>query len=190
MTHMRLQFFLALTFMTSSLGLADASDSAELDSAASCYLPIPDAYMCPQPSELKKDTRKNIWTTDSGWISDSSSFSSSIVKFLGAQWKGVQLGQVLCLYLGPNTNDFPVGLHKNLIVKTPEALLDGVSKNTAYKSPWTIKTKSTQITMNCYSTTGVTCDCPFRLYIEEKKSVDETINSIQRPSNYPAWGGY
>ncbi|MEC8882940.1 MAG: T4SS-associated protein EirA [Pseudomonadota bacterium] len=186
---MLLQFFLALTFMTSGLGLADTDDNVASDSAESCYLPIPDAYMCPQPSELKKDPKTNTWTTDSGWISDSSSFSSSIVKFLGAQWKGVQLGQILCLYLGPNPNDFPVGVHKNLIVETPEQLLKGVS-NTAYKSPWTIKTKSTQITMNCYSTTGVTCDCPFRIYQEKKESVAETINSIQQPGNYPAWGGY
>ena len=187
---MFLLFFLALTFMTSGLGLADTADNVALDSAESCYLPIPDAYMCPQPSELKKDPKTNTWTTDSGWLSDSSSFSSSIVKFLGAQWKGVQLGQILCLYLGPNPNDFPVGLHKNLIVRTPEELLDGVSKNTAYKSPWTVKTRSTQITMNCYSTTGVTCDCPFRLYTEKKESVADTINSIQQPGNYPPWGGY
>lgn len=183
--HMFLRIFLILICAASGLVVAD-----DRDSAASCYLPIPDAYMCPQPSELKKNPKTSMWFTDGGWSSDSGSFSTSIVKFLGAQWKGVQLGQVLCLYVGPNLNDFPVGLHKNLIVKSPENLLDGVSENTDYKSPWVVKTQSTQTIMNCYSTTGITCDCPFRIYLEKKESVDESINSIQHSTGYSNWGGY
>ena len=178
-----------LAFFTSHITFANSEDNS-LDSAESCYLPIPDASKCPDPSTLKINTKTNQWTTDSGWKSDGGSFTKSISKFLGAQWKGVDLGQILCLYMGPDTSDFPVGIHKNLIVRTPMTILDGVSQNSNYKSPWILKSKDVQITLNCYSTTGSTCDCPFITYVEKTLPIDEVINSIQQPSNYPAWGGY
>jgi hypothetical protein len=181
---MRVNVFIFLIGIVSGLAFADDNP----DSAALCYLPIPDASMCPQPTELKRNPKTNMWSTNTGWKSESGSFSAAIVRFLGAQWKGVELGQILCLYIGPNSNDFPVGIYKNLIVYTPKSLLKNVPESSGYQMPWTVKSESVQTTMNCYSTTGSPCDCPFITYEEKVMSVDDTIRSIQQPSQFPEWG--
>ena len=92
------------------------------NSAESCYLPLSGASICPQVSELKLNPKTNEWKTDSDWSSTAGSFSRSVTSFLGAQWKGVELGYLLCLYQGPNKNEFPIGMHRNMVIQSPEKL--------------------------------------------------------------------
>ena len=158
------------------------------NSAESCYLPLSGASICPQVSELKLNPKTNEWKTDSDWNSTAGSFSRSVTSFLGAQWKGVELGYLLCLYQGPNKNEFPIGMHRNMVIQSPEKLLDNLSpKGADYKNPWNVKEKKTQVTMDCYSKNSNPCDCPFIEYVEKKESVDEIVGSIQKPAQYPPW---
>lgn len=98
------------------------------------------------------------------------------------------MGHLMCIYQGPNVNEFPVSLHKNIIVQNPQDLLKSVSpKGAQYTSPWSLKEKKTLITMDCYSPNNTTCDCPWIIFVEEQLTVDQTIESIQKPTVYPPW---
>ncbi|HAV93513.1 MAG TPA: hypothetical protein DCW33_01435 [Proteobacteria bacterium] len=161
---------------------------AMADSAETCYLPLKNASVCPPVSALKLNPRTNEWKTDNDWKSTAGSFSSSVTHFLGAQWKGVQLGYMLCLYQGPNKNEFPIGMHKNVVVESPLMLLDHLDpKGANYKNPWIVKEKKVQTTLDCYSKTNNPCDCPYIQYQEKKESVEDIINSIQQPKEFPPW---
>ena len=162
--------------------------SAHAEDADACYLPLAGASICPEIATLKYNNKNNQWTADVGWKSTSGSFTTNITRFLGAQWKGVQMGHLICLYQGPNVDEFPVGLQKNIIVQNPQDLLKSLSpKGAQYTSPWTIKEDKTTITMDCYSPNNTTCDCPWIQFMEKKLSVDETVESIQKPTVYPPW---
>jgi len=162
--------------------------NAYAEDADACYLPLAGASVCPDISTLKYNKSNNQWTADVGWKSPTGSFTTNITRFLGAQWKGVQMGHLICLYQGPNVNEFPVGLHKNIIVQNPQDLLQSLSpKGAQYTSPWLVKENKTTVTMDCYSTNNTTCDCPWIQFMEKQLTVEETIESIQKPTVYPPW---
>ena len=158
------------------------------DSAETCYLPLKGASICPQVSDLKRNAKTNEWSTDSGWKSTASSFTTSVTKFLGAQWKGVQMGYMLCLYQGPNTNEFPIGMHKNVVVESPLQLLDHLDpKGADFKNPWIVKEKKVQTTLDCYAKNDNPCDCPYIVFRTKQQSVDEIVESIEQPKQFPPW---
>lgn len=158
------------------------------DSAETCYLPLKGASICPQVSALKRNEKTNEWSTDNGWKSTASSFTTSVTKFLGAQWKGVQMGYMLCLYQGPNTNEFPIGMHKNVVVESPLQLLDHLDpKGADFKNPWIVKEKKVQTTLDCYAKNDNPCDCPYIVFRVKQQSVDEIVGSIEQPKQFPPW---
>lgn len=54
---------------------------------------------CPQPGELVKNNIDLKWTTkDNKWTSYTPSAAIKILGFLGAQWVGIKVGEVICLY--------------------------------------------------------------------------------------------
>ena len=69
------------------------------------YAYQPDASFCPEMSELYQDN-DNIWQSKSGWKANEPSFSSTLKKFVGVQWKGVNIGLVRksFLYLSIKTS--------------------------------------------------------------------------------------
>jgi len=77
-------------------------------------------YTCPNVQDL---TRQNLrWASGDGkWTSFSESFSSTLEVFLGAQWMGVRVGKIICLYRGKGSFDFPVALEtsKHTLVLDP-----------------------------------------------------------------------
>ena len=161
------RFFLILTVLLA----ASTSCAQDSDSADYCYLPLAGASVCPKVSELKYNTQKSEWTTDTDWKSTTSSFSKQAVTFLGAQWKGVQMGHLLCLYQGPSKDEFPISMAKNIIVQSPKDLLASLNpKGTKYTNPWVVKEDKTTITMDCYSRNNSPCDCPWIQFQEKKRN--------------------
>ena len=142
------RFSLILTVLLTAF----TSYAEDPDSADYCYLPLSGASVCPKVSELKYNTQKSEWTTDTDWKSTTNSFSKQAVSFLGSQWKGVQMGHLLCLYQGPSKDEFPISMAKNIIVQSPKGLLENLNpKGAQYTTPWIIKEDKTIITMDCYS---------------------------------------
>lgn len=74
---------------------------------------------CPLVESLKLDPKEMKWSTQDGWKSANPSFVRSVRQFVGAQWTGVNVGDVICLYIQGGRSDFPVTLHKPLVVLSP-----------------------------------------------------------------------
>lgn len=115
---------------------------------------------CPNITDLTKIGL--IWiTTDGKWRSREQSFAKTVENFQGAQWFGVIVGQVICLYKGKESFDFPIALEpiKTTIIPEPNGT-NWSSKSTDYKS--------------CQS--GVIANCPFFVKQElGEKNVYEEI---------------
>lgn len=147
------------------------------------YAYQPDASFCPEISELYQDN-DNIWQSKSGWKANEPSFSSTLKKFVGVQWKGVNIGRATCIYKGPSKQEFPVSLYKNIIINNPSNLTD----NTQRLASDVEKTKIYQQdggdkgVMNCFSSNNTICDCPFVLYEKPQESSEKIIFSIEKIS--------
>ena len=73
---------------------------------------------CPKQSELYK--KEMFWHGPNTWRDYSASFVKNINNFAGAQWVGVNVGKVICLYKGVEENNFPVALERDNLMKKPE----------------------------------------------------------------------
>ena len=73
---------------------------------------------CPQPHELIKAT-DSTWTTKSNWRSFNPSFVEELTVFIGAQWQGEKIGQLLCRYSNQSNVNFPVTIQAPFLSKTP-----------------------------------------------------------------------
>lgn len=122
-------------------------------------------FTCPQARELKKEGLR--WGTMSGWRGYQDSFATDIKHFIGAQWKGVGVGRVICIYQSTDQNEFPIQLASDRLAHRPTY------------SRWENNTNKNLL--NCISKKGDPCDCQFSYYIEEKEEdVDKIIESIPK----------
>jgi hypothetical protein len=75
------------------------------------------AFYCPKAEDLvlKKTADGIKWATkDDKWQTYTPTLSTKIMGFIGAQWQGIKVGSVICLY---NTNEavpFPAALEQKL----------------------------------------------------------------------------
>lgn len=73
---------------------------------------------CPEISKLKKIDM--FWGAPGGWRSYSQSFVNTIASFSGAQWVGINVGKMLCVYKGKETFEFPVVLQNDTLTPVPD----------------------------------------------------------------------
>ena len=76
---------------------------------------------CPAPAQLQLHKKTMHWGAQDGWLSHERSFSNKINKFLGAQWSGVNVGTIFCLYQGDGEMTFPIRVQYSNLVLTPKA---------------------------------------------------------------------
>ena len=74
---------------------------------------------CPAMDQLKLNTQSKIWTSPGGWKAYEKSFGTKIKRFVGAQWIGVKLGQIICIYQPVGSFTFPVFVYYNKQVIQP-----------------------------------------------------------------------
>jgi hypothetical protein len=75
-------------------------------------------YYCPNPTELIKAGL--YWGTATGdWKSYSESFDNSIVSFAGAQWIGINVGKMICIYKGNLNLSFPITIQNDVLSQAP-----------------------------------------------------------------------
>jgi len=89
-------------------------------SVKSYFIPTADAHYCPALNELTFDASTRIWSAPNGWKSYEQSFAKEIGQFLGAQWIGIEVGQVACIYAGKDEYTFPILLIHNKLIQTPK----------------------------------------------------------------------
>lgn len=122
-------------------------------------------YTCPKPTELKKVGLR--WESGKTWKSFQNSFTDTISRFLGAQWKGVGVGNVICVYESDNPSDFPIELVGQKLVQRPDY------------PKWENNPRSSLI--NCLTSTNNTCDCQFSYYEEEEpEDIDTIIENLKK----------
>lgn len=117
------------------------------------------ASYCPPVSALVKEGL--WWRSGTNWKCFNQSFVNEIDSFIGAQWVGVQLGKVICMYQGKNTFDFPIALEP--ITPVPVIEPDGAG--------WSSNINGYRL---CKSTNNM--DCAFYVKVETKpKDIYEEI---------------
>lgn len=103
---------------SNQIGQAKSStDVAGGSGSASKYGPLAKTLMtnppqyCPKESDLRKS---GLWWTalNGSWRSYTQSFAKEIDSFIGAQWVGVKVGKVICIYRGKGGMDFPLALEQ------------------------------------------------------------------------------
>lgn len=118
--------FIHITVISSCiLGLtlttyAAASQPTSPDATISTPKSLPTGYIeCPKVENLHKDLKKKTWGNKHGWKSYETSFANDISTFLGAQWQGVKIGNISCLYKSKEGLTFPIILHYSRLVYEP-----------------------------------------------------------------------
>jgi hypothetical protein len=74
---------------------------------------------CPEPSQLIKKGLNWESTTNIVWKSSQSSFGEAISHFLGAQWQGVKVGPMTCIYESQTKGVFPITIQNNHLFEQP-----------------------------------------------------------------------
>jgi len=114
--------------------------------------------LCPEAISLIKE--ELIWKAPGGWRSYSQSFVREIKGFVGAQWVGVEVGKMLCIYTGIEKVTFPVVLQNDQLVPQPKSNSWGTLK-VGY--------------VNCKS--GVLEDCHFT-YKKEETNMENIYEAL------------
>lgn len=75
--------------------------------------------LCPSVEKLTRD-EYNFWHAPGDWKSNTPSFDSTLDAFIGAQWVGVNLGEIICVYQKGAGKSFPVTLQRRILVFAPQ----------------------------------------------------------------------
>lgn len=115
---------------------------------------------CPFAKELTKQDLS--WVVGSTWKSYNESFVTKIKSFVGAQWIGIRVGKIICLYQGDKSFDFPIALElvKSRIIDEPAG---------AY---W-----SALVNNHKFCQSSNVFDCPF--YVQKPKDTKEIYKDIE-----------
>ncbi len=69
------------------------------------------ALSCPSVESLQKEGTK--WTTvDGKWETYTPSLATKVLNFIGAQWVGIKIGKIICLYQTNEAVSFPIALEQ------------------------------------------------------------------------------
>lgn len=74
-------------------------------------------YHCPPSSALVK--KNMLWVAPYGWVSYDQSFIKDNPQFFGAEWVGIKVGKIICLYKDSKTIAFPVALQQKQAISVP-----------------------------------------------------------------------
>ncbi len=113
---------------------------------------------CPAVNQLKRNTNL-VWEGPNGWKSYGESFSAEVDHFINAQWIGVNVGKIICIYAGKGKATFPISIEREDLVTNPAGGKWGRDEG-GYK--------------NCHSMKA--SDCPF--LIEKPKAVGDIYQEI------------
>ena len=123
-----------LGFVINQFGIASTTSNTQDQNADS-----PALIYCPEPNQLVKKGLKWESTTNVVWKSYETSFADDVSKFVGAQWQGVKVGQMTCIYKSQNEGVFPITLQNNHLFVQPtqtnwqfgqDGFMNCVSENT------------------------------------------------------------
>ncbi|HJN38388.1 MAG TPA: T4SS-associated protein EirA [Gammaproteobacteria bacterium] len=121
-------------------------------------------YYCPAPSELYQI--KDKWLSPGDWFSYEQSFAKNIDRFIGATWKGVNIGNVICLYKARNAT-FPVQLTNKQSVFQP------------IKANWPLYPNKDG-SFQCLAINNNPCDCGFSQHHSDETTPEEALTLFMK----------
>lgn len=160
-------------------GLAFGQGQESMSPIKSPALP-PNTVFCPQISQIIKGNKHGNWTATTpqgGWKTYHRSFSNHLTRFYGAQWVGVKLGQLTCIY-GSNQQfmmngelvvqkTFPIRLVYHALAHKPTGKHWKHAKRGVY---------------NCIAPSQQ--DCPFLMNVKPKaENIYEEAEKLKSESN-------
>lgn len=92
---------------------------AQAGNATPTTIQVP-MHVCPTANQLvKKDL---LWEASGGWVSYGESFDKHVTKFVRAEWIGINVGKIICIYKGDKKYAFPIALEQkhNKLAPTPK----------------------------------------------------------------------
>jgi len=93
------------------LGFFTAAVAANLDNTAAAVNTGVAKLFCPQVEALNK--QKEFWVTqDNKWKNYTPSTATKVTSFLGAQWSGIKIGKIICLYQTNEAVGFPLAVEQ------------------------------------------------------------------------------
>ncbi len=110
-----------LTLLSCSLSALTAAVAAPI-TPPNTYLPNTRVLqdLCPPAESLKKNP-DTTWSAAGGWKSNSPSLTNAVSHFTGAQWIGINVGEVICMYSQNNSqNRFPIVLQRHNVIISPD----------------------------------------------------------------------
>lgn len=125
----------------------------------------PPILYCPPIKYLTKGA-DSIWRSkaEGGWKSYSQSFADKISRFVGAQWQGIGIGNIVCTYQTSSGGTFPVQITYSVLVKNPVLTKEKTEPYINVPNNWAkvsyTNSDGKQTIMNCKSD-GDTENCPF-----------------------------
>ncbi len=156
------KFFILLFFIST---ISSADNSVVFSSSKS-------AFYCPELNQLTKNETTMTWSAPGGWKSYGQSFVEKVAEFRGAQWEGVNIGQIACVYTGENKLTFPIVLVFNKLTSAP---VGGAWVSSTPDS----KQKYASGYYNCPS--KIISDCPFHPIIQASDTnANEIVSTIKQ----------
>lgn len=126
---------------------------------------------CPEPSALVKNKKSLTFKAKDGWKSYEKSFITKVTEFTGAQWQGINVGQVMCIYHGQPMGSFPLEVYFSHLSITPS------------KGQW--QTKKGHYS-NCVSSNPK--DCPIVVRLPPKKqNIYEEASDLKANAATPTY---
>ena len=169
-----------------SLLLITSLTAQETTTDECAYMLQAGAAFCPAISELQYSSFTNYWSAEGGWRSAEKSFSSEMAIFVGAQWRGTNVGRIACIYKSNNAGEFPIQISRDTLVLSPSELKDRSGMLDPSTPIWVPDAKR-RATYNCSPATGSVCDCPFYLMEQPKLPLEEEIRGIHKRSSDESW---
>ncbi len=146
----------------------------------------PGASFCPDLNELRFNPSTGFWEADGAWRSAEKTFSDRMDVFVGAQWRGTNVGRVACIYRSNKQGEFPIQMSRDTLVLRPDQIRD-LSGTYDPDIPLWEQDPQRPASLNCKPQGGSICDCPFFILEKPKIPLDEEIRSIHKRSSEDAW---
>ncbi len=141
---------------------------------------------CPKPSQLRQNLKNMTWYVQStiktshltqqtkktapGWKSYDYSMAKKVTEFVGAQWLGAKLGQIICIYRSPEPGTFAIKLISNKMSKSPT------------EGKWSRNLGGYK---NCKGTGIIISDCPFAYKITTpEKNIYQQVKQLKADDSH------
>ncbi len=146
----------------------------------------PGASFCPDIRDLRFNAVSGYWEAEDGWRSAEKSFSERLDIFVGAQWRGTNVGRVACIYRSNKPGEFPIQISRDTLVLNPDGIRD-LSGHYDPDIPLWEPDAQRSSSLNCKPKGGSVCDCPFFPLEQPKIPLEDEIRSIHKRSSEDAW---